>query len=275
MIDTQPERRVPQRPGITLPMSQVEQLGTFGGRRFVEIEGTVRELVGPLEDSGHMVQRARAGEVRVTDREVRIFEGTSNTRAITFQALPAATAYKRLSEKADRRKAEMEARQRVRPVDVLGRLPLFGRTPERILDMGGSPDREPLPLSVPASLDTEAASALLRLGRKARALIQPSKPAPRGGAAIVARLEAKGYRLSIAASGRLLVQAKSGFLSDAELTALQLSSRLIVGSLTGHPVLCEFAHNGSAPEAATIVALDVAACEQHAANGSDEPREAA
>ena len=48
---------------------------------------------------------------------------------------------------------------------------------------------------------------------------------------------------------------------------IEVAERLIVGWLTGQPVPCELAHRGkdTPPEAITIVVVDLAACEAHAA----------
>ena len=272
---TTPERRLPQRIPAAIAMSEVKTLGTIGGKRFVSIDGTEYQLFGPLEDPGHVVPQP--GEIRVTDRVTRIIEGTRNTGPVTYRAFPARGAYQRLAETAARKAAASAARVRVRPVDVLSRLPLLSKTPERVLDLGGAAvDRDPLPLSLPAgtTLDPEATSALLRLGSKSKTLYQPPKPAPRGGAAIVAVLEARGYVLSITPSGRLLIQAKGGALGDPIIDTIRQAERLIVAALTGHLVMCELVP-GCRTEAATIVAIDVAACEEHTAGGPDDPARAA
>lgn len=278
-IATKPPRILPQRPpAITMPLAQAHLVGTVPGvGRCVEIHGE-RYKVGTtaLEELGP-IPPALPGEIRLTERETRLIEGTPNTRTRTFRAFPwTGPAYEELASKSQRRSAAVAAKRELRPVDMLARLPLLARQPERVISLGGGLAREPLPLSLGPVTDTEANSAMLRLGRKAKAIIEPPKPAPRGGAAIVATLEAKGYTLSITPSGRLLVQARGGGLTDPELETIREAHRLIVGALTGHPVLCEFEHSGKAPEAATIVAIDVAACDAHAAGDSTpNPTEAA
>lgn len=266
LIATPTERRLPQRGPTTMPLSQAHPVGNVGARRFVDINGYRYELdPRPLEDpSGVSVL---PGEIRLTDRETRMIEGTRNERTRTWRAFPAADgAYEQLTAKTARRAAEAEARRKARPVDVLARLPLLARQPERIVDYSGVVPREPLPLTLPPGtvIDGEATAALLRLGAKNKVRVQAPKAAPRGGPAIVATLEAKGYSLSIVAGGRLLVQARGGVLSDAVLDTIRQAHRLIVAALTGHAILCELEHSGRAPEAVTLVAVDVAACEAHA-----------
>ena len=51
---------------------------------------------------------------------------------------------------------------------------------------------------------------------------------------------------------------------DTDLVAVAAAERLLVGHLAGAPVRCEFAHDAEPPNAVTIVALDVVACEDHA-----------
>lgn len=267
-IATKPPRILPQRPpAVTMPLSQAHLVGIVKGRRCVEVNGYRYAVeASPLEDSG-AIPPAQPGEIRLTDRETRLIEGTPNVRTRTFRAFPwTGPSYEDLASKNRRRSESVAAKRELRPVDILSRLPMFGRQPERIISFGVDRAREPLPLKLRDAVadDAELASALLSLGPKAKAIIEEPKPAPRGGAAIVAALELRGYSLSVTPTGKLLVYARGGGLTDAELDSIRQAHRLIVGALTGAPVVCELEHAGKAPEAATLVAVDVAVCDEHA-----------
>lgn len=98
------------------------------------------------------------------------------------------------------------------------------------------------------------------VGTPATAALVEGKPAVRGPAAIIERLAAKGITLELHA-GRLLVKAPRGRATTDDLTAIRTAERLLVAYLEGTPLRCELPHDGAAPEAETIVALDIAACE--------------
>ena len=71
--------------------------------------------------------------------------------------------------------------------------------------------------------------------------------------------------LTLTPGGRLFATVPGGHMADDVLAVLARCERLIVAHLSGHPMLCELAHDGPAPAAETVAAVDVPVCADHAA----------
>lgn len=248
--------RIPTRdPRLTrkaVDETKVKSLGTLGPDEYVIFENREYRIgvqpVSGIEDfaprSGEIFLRRQVVElVDRTPMERSVFRRGSEVERGSYDALAAAWA----------RKTERKARsQRPRPVDVLGMLAPLRAQPEQFL-----PGR---------SADTATSGAMRALADlPASGSYVPPVASPTGPAAILAMLRRRGVELTIIPSGRLLVQSPKGHLTSDLLAVIRESERLLVGELTGHPVLCELDHGkGTTPEAETIVAVGIAACEAHA-----------
>ena len=227
ILDTKPRR--------SLAPSDVEELGTVGPNRYVRYRE--REYVmgsGPM-DAGSVAAPVSDGEIRIAERKERVDYGTvgSYTATIRGTEVPTGTYTAQVAREAKRRRAfEPKARQ---PLDLLARMPALAPTGPKVLGAGS-----PVSRYVEGARPSADVDAVLRL------------------------CEREGVSLSLAPAGKLLLHGPAGRATDGVLGLLRIVERLVVGRLSGRVVPCECWHVDGPPAAVTMLALDVAACADHA-----------
>lgn len=232
-----------------LRWSDVQLLGLVDGSEYVRFNGSeyvvdaqpiaagTKETAAPLVD----------GEIRLQQPAERVDFGTTTTYNLTRRAWRVSPAAFAAAQTREARRHRSSPKPH-RPVDLIGRLPALSGTAPHVFTIA-VPEREPV---------IGATSARVPGG------FVEARPPITGVAAIVQRLERSGVSLSLTPSGRLLVIAPNGRITDDLLAVVTRCERLIVSSLTGVDVLCELPHDGTRPPADTMLAVDTPACRAHA-----------
>ena len=228
-----------------LTFRDVEVLGKVpDGRAIIRWQGDEFVLGTHSMSSIETATPCRDDEVRIHFEHEEVVDGTrmSGTRQVRGRQVPVGT-YDAYVRREEEKRAQRERAQEQRPADLLDGV---GR---RLGMFVGAPGKASLPVVNAPSINGTMSHAA-------------GRPAARGPEAIAAWAKAKGIGLSLTPGGRLLVTAKAGHLLNEHRAVLATAERLLVGWLTGHPVKCErLKHKGTAPEAVTVLAIDVAACE--------------
>lgn len=241
--------------GRTLAPDDLEYLGDAGGWKFFRYpkgpDGSeyIAQHVAMTPDE--VSKPARRDELRIASPRTRDDLGTVTEYVAVVKAERVATGSYAATLEREARTARIMGPKSHRPVDLVRRLPLLRARPDYVIPTPGA-DRLALPGGPVAGF---AAGA----------------PPITGAAAIVARLESRGVRLELTRGGRLLVTSPGGNLGDDVLAVVTRCERLLVAYLSGRPIACELAHDGPAPEAVTVLAVDVPACADHAAGRESAP----
>ena len=237
-----------------LAPSDVEILGVVGTFTYGRYDGT-EYLIGSMsaEDS---VRPPADDEIRIVSPRTRTDYGTVTAFQEWQRGTPVPPGtYERMAAKAAGR---FRGPKPPRPIDLVSRLPALRGTPDRVL-----PARERSASRGAPTFEGESALFGVSSLPPGGAFVAGT-PATAGPAAIIQKLARMGVVLSLTPGGRLLAVTAGGRLDEDVLVVLLRTERLIIGALTGHPVKCEAPHDGPAPDAWTVAAVDVPLCRGHA-----------
>jgi hypothetical protein len=230
--------------------SDVHWLGEAGGGRYGRLgDREFAFTTTTMLDPGDWAQGTNGVVIR--QRRTSVVDGTSvETSEYVRGSLVATGTYERLVADAAAKTRKRERARRPLPVDVLAGGPFAGRA-DMIL---------PTPARASVLL---GAAVPVNVGGYAKG----KRPA-RGPAEMVKRLRQRGVELALL-NGHLQVKAPGGRLSFEEREAIRAARGLLSAHLVGAPLRCELPHDGEAPEAETILAIDIPACAAHAAGEED------
>lgn len=217
-----------------LTEKDVQPLGTVAGWQYVCFDGAEFILDQTALESGLVSRPCAENEIRLVAHRTRMTLGTLEefTETVRGLAVPSGT-FAQLAEKAARVSARDSAAHRQAPVDTLAGLPFLAGRSDRVVAVSLVPGRMP---------------------GKDRI------------ADLLTRLASKGIALTVLPSGKLFVSAEKGRLMTDQAEAIRTAERLIVGRLIGAPVPCELDHGKATPPVAvTLLAVNIAACAEHAA----------
>jgi hypothetical protein len=238
-----------------LRWTDVKKLGKARGREFVAFDGAEYQMDRHRLSEFEVAEPVHEGEIRIATRDSRIEEG------LTFEST---TTWRGRQVAKGTREAWSATRQRStdptpRPIDRLAGLPALAGTKEKVIATGGTQLGVPA-LPVPAGTVFDVPAELFR----ARSHYYPATPGPRGPAAILTHLKGKGIGLRLTPAGKLLVTGAQGRIAPIYRDAIKAAERLLIANLAGTPLRCELEHKGEAPEAVTLLEIDIASCEEHA-----------
>ena len=244
------------RPVRNLTPSDIEHLGAAGGWQFFRYpkgpDGSEYVLANVTMASAEVARPPGPGELRIAVPRVKLEYGTRHEYVAVTRADKVQTGSYAAALERDAKSARQLGKKPHRPVDLVARLVALRPRPDYVVP-------------APARVDLPGA------GGQPVAGFAPGTAAASGPAAIVDRLRVKGVALSLTPGGRLLVTAPGGNIADDLLAVVIRCERLLAAHLSGRVLLCELAHDGPAPEAVTVLAVDVPACADCAAGREAEP----
>lgn len=245
-----------------LAWGDVERLGFAGQWEWIRFAGDEYTMDAGELIASEVAKALRDNEIRIVERVVELDYGSESQRDVFRRGIRAPSG---ALERYQARGAQVRKEVRRGPVDALARLSALARQPDTIIALGRGAD-DPLM----SALTTEAAYLLDGLpvptnGGAARSLMAAGQAPARGPEAIVSRLAAKGIVLSLTPSGKLLAVTREGRIADTFLAVIRDAERLLAAYVAGRPLRCELAHDGEAPVAVTLLAVDVSSCADHAA----------
>lgn len=244
-------------PGKLAP-DDVEYLGEHGGWSWARWDGHEYTMDPVAMASVDIASPIRPDEIRIHSPRERVNFGTVETWTAQIRGRRAPAGAYEAAIARDLEPAKLGPKPH-RPVDLVRRLPALRGRPDTVLNGPERRDSKEMMRDI-----TRVTHGVTPAGPTTGAYLAAT-PAATGPAAIVERLASKGAQLSITPGGRLLVTTPGGHLSDDLLGVVMRCERLLVGFLTGVAIRCELEHpKGKAPEAVTVLAVDVMACAEHA-----------
>ncbi len=244
-----------RKPRHRLTWADVAELGTVAGWRYVTFDGY--EYI--VDQAPMFSTEAPLGpdEIRIATQRERVDFGTTTTYTETYRCTRVPDGSYAAALAAPRH--GFRGPRPHRPIDLIARMPALAGRSDMVL-----PVSAPMPPGSLENLEAEATIAAMPTRGRMPGFIA-GRPAVSTPSAILDHLARQGVTLTLTAGGRLLATTAGGRMTDELLNVVMRCERLLVGLLTGHPVLCELGHGGPAPEAVTVVAVDVPACAEHAA----------
>jgi len=222
-------------------------LGRAAGFDYAEYQGT--EYAVTVSSVDPQAFAREPGELMVTKRVRELFDGTPTERDTYRRATIAPSGtYAALAAKEAAAKAYAGRKAVPKPVDLLASHALLRRKQAEMLRVAPEAD---------------APELFGQLSERVRGIMLPAREPVRGPGAILTLLAAKGVTVSLSADGQAIVPLAAKGLPDTVRSLIAEAAPLLVAHLRGEPLRCQLTHQGTPPEAESLLVGGAGACAAH------------